>query len=86
MRERRVALSLNQEELAETLGFSDQGRSVRAWEHGKRNGRQFSPSGPALAALGMLEAIKRAHDDLASGRPERALETLTHALPAGLRK
>lgn len=67
LREIREELGLSQSELAGALGFSPiKGpQNVRDWEHGRRDGKPYAPSGSAWAAfryLVMLTVLYRSDD------------------------
>lgn len=82
----REALGVTQSEFGAALNLADPGRTVRAWESGSRNGREFGPSSTALAAIHYLVALKKAFDVMQFNGATGPYSLIERALPSTLMK
>jgi len=84
LRRMREDLGLSQSELSGALGFGPNGaKTIRDWEHGRRDGAVFKPTPTAWTAFRYLNTLVVIYRQLAPTEPLSAIVCL--ALPEVLR-
>lgn len=80
---REQELQVSTSIFAEALGYPGGERLVQALEHGKRNGIDFTMSGPVVQAMRYLRAINKCVRDFDTGMagPSAAIRRLRESLP-----
>jgi hypothetical protein len=83
LRRMREGLGLSQSELSDALGFGPNGaKTIRDWEHGRRGGEPFKPTGVAWTAFRYLVFLVSVYREMSPTDPLAA--DIRRVLPSTL--